>query len=83
MQRNAFVYTETQANMPFDQVPWDGVNENIARQPGFIDKTWLSGLNTNSVGGLYSFASVKDAVAFCTGFFPDLARALGVASCPE
>jgi hypothetical protein len=78
MNRQAFVYTETQANVPFDQVAWADVNPEIARQPGFIDKTWLSGVNTNSVGGLYSFSSIEDAVAFCTGFFPDLARQLGV-----
>lgn len=79
MERKAFVYTETQANVPFDQVPWDTVNAEIAEQSGFIDKTWLSGRNTNSVGGLYSFASVEDAVKFCTGYFPDLTRRLGVA----
>ncbi len=79
MERNAFVYTETQANIPFDQVPWDEVNGEIAEQSGFIDKTWLSGRNTNSVGGLYSFSNIEDALKFCTGYFPDLTRRLGVA----
>lgn len=79
MIRRAFVYTETQANIPFHQVRWNDVNDGVAEQPGFIDKTWLSGHQTNSVGGLYSFDSIDAALSFCTDFFPSLARDLGVA----
>lgn len=79
MTLNAFVYTELQASIPFTDVPWHDLNQAIATEPGFIDKTWLSGLNTQSVGGLYSFASVDDALHYCTHFFPVLARELGVA----
>ena len=75
----AFVYTETQANISFHQVRWSDVNDGIAEQPGFIDKTWLSGRQTNSIGGLYSFDSINAALSFCTEFFPALARDLGVA----
>jgi hypothetical protein len=55
------------------------LNAAIDEQPGFIDKTWFSGLGNNSVGGLYSFASVEDAQLYCTDFFPALAREFGVA----
>lgn len=79
MPANAFVYTELQASVPFTDVPWEKLNAAIAAQPGFIDKTWLSGLGTHSVGGLYSFASVEDALLYCTEFFPALAREFGVA----
>ena len=79
MDRNAFVYTELQASVPFNFVPWDKLNDAIAEESGFIDKTWFSGLNTHSVGGLYSFASVEDALHYCTEFFPALARDFGVA----
>jgi ligand-binding SRPBCC domain-containing protein len=79
MTANAFVYTELQISMPFTDVPWKKLNNAIANQPGFIDKTWFSGLGNNSVGGLYSFASVKDALHYCTDFFPALARDLGIA----
>lgn len=79
MDRNAFVYTELQASVPFNDVPWDKLNDAIAEEPGFIDKTWFSGLNTHSVGGLYSFASVEDALHYCTEFFPALARDFGAA----
>jgi hypothetical protein len=79
MPANAFVYTELQVSVPFTDVPWDKLNTAIAAQPGFIDKTWLSGLGNHSVGGLYGFASVEDALLYCTDFFPALARDFGVA----
>ncbi len=79
MTPNAFVYTELQASVPFADVPWKELNAAIAAQPGFIDKTWFSGVGNHSVGGLYSFASVEDALHYCTDFFPALARDFGVA----
>lgn len=79
MPANAFVYTELQTSVPFADVPWQELNTTIAAQPGFIDKTWLSGLGNHSVGGLYGFASVEDALLYCTDFFPALARDFGVA----
>jgi hypothetical protein len=79
MDRKAFVYTELQTLVPFIDVPWDDLNPAIAAESGFIDKTWFSGLNTHSVGGLYSFASVDDALHYCTHFFPALSRDFGVA----
>ncbi len=79
MTANAFVYTELQTSLPFTDVPWKKLNAAIDEQPGFIDKTWFSGVGNNSVGGLYSFASVADAQLYCTDFFPALARELGVA----
>ena len=79
MRANTFVYTELQASVPFAQVPWQKLNAAIADQPGFVDKTWLSGLGNDSVGGLYGFASVEDALLYCTDFFPALARDFGVA----
>lgn len=79
MSPKAFVYTELQTSTPFTDVPWKDLNAAIDAQPGFIDKTWFSGLGNNSVGGLYSFASVEDALLYCTDFFPALARDFGVA----
>lgn len=62
MTANALVYTELQISLPFTDVPWQNLNAAIAAQPGFVDKTWLSGVGNNSVGGLYSFASVDEAL---------------------
>lgn len=75
----AFVYTEVQISVPFDQVPWKQRNPAISAQPGFIYKTWLSGLGNNSVGGFYAFDSIENAEKYVTGFFPDETRKQGVA----
>lgn len=75
----AFVYTELQISIPFDQVPWQELNHEIKKQPGLINKTWLAGLGNNSVGGIYSFDSIENAQKFVTGYFPKEARKFGVA----
>jgi hypothetical protein len=79
MTVKAFVYTELQNSVPFDQAPWKKLNPILLSQPGFISKTWLSGVGTNSLGGFYSFDSIENAQKFVTGYFPDEVRAFGVA----
>lgn len=79
MSIKAFVYTELQASIPFANVPWQRFNAAIRQQPGFIDKTWLSGVGNQSAGGFYSFDSIENATRFCTEYFPLEARELGVA----
>tara|TARA_B110001454_G_scaffold209562_1_gene223170 strand:+ start:160 stop:798 length:639 start_codon:yes stop_codon:yes gene_type:complete len=75
----AFVYTELQIALPFGDVPWAELNAEIREQPGFVNKTWLSGIGTGSVGGFYEFDSVENAKCFVTGYFPGEARKFGVA----
>ena len=79
MSQKAFVYTELQISAPFDNVPWRKVSDTIAEQPGFLSKTWLSGVGNDSVGGIYSFDSIENAQKFVTGYFPGEARNFGVA----
>lgn len=76
---NAFVYTEVAASVPFDQAPWKKINVEIRKQPGFLNKTWLQGHGTQSLGGLYAFDSIENATKFVTGYFPSEPRAFGVA----
>ncbi|KAI9010763.1 hypothetical protein DFJ74DRAFT_685540 [Hyaloraphidium curvatum] len=64
----AFVYKEVQINVPFEQA-----------QPGILGKTWLAGLGTNTLGGIYAFDSVENAVRFSNEYFPTEARAFNVA----
>lgn len=77
-----FVYTELQFSVPFSEVPWkkinEGINEGIKKQEGFVRKTWLSGLNSNTVGGLYEFDSLEAAQKFAWDYFPNEPRAFGV-----
>ena len=79
MTPSAFIYTELQISVPFSDVPWTAVNERLLRQPGLINKTWLAGVGTNSVGGIYAFDSVENATRFVTDYFPAEARSFGVA----
>lgn len=42
---------------------------------GLRSKTWLSGINTNSVGGFYEFDSLDNARAYAVGVLADFAKA--------
>jgi hypothetical protein len=75
----AFVYTELQISAPFESLPLQPINASIKKQAGFIDKTWLSGVGNNSVGGFYAFDSIENAIRYVTGYFPSEAKGLGVA----
>lgn len=75
----AFVYTELQISIPFAEYSWRDANAAIREQPGFRNKTWLSGINNLSTGGLYEFDSIENAKKFVTGYFPAAARKRGVA----
>jgi hypothetical protein len=70
MSQKAFVYTELQISIPFADAPWREISEAIQGQPGFINKTWLSGVSNNSIGGFYAFDSIENAQKFVTGYFP-------------
>lgn len=75
----AFVYTELQIALPFEQAPWRELNPELLRQPGLNNKTWLSGVANLSLGGFYEFDSIDNAKKFVTGYFPAEARKFGVA----
>ncbi|WP_417685778.1 YdhR family protein [Roseibium sp.] len=79
MTAKAFVYTEVAISVPFDQAPWQAINEKIKEQPGFLNKTWLQGHGNQSVGGFYAFDSIEHARDFVTGYFPTEPRSFGVA----
>lgn len=75
----AFVYTELQIALPFNQVPWRELNPAILKQPGFRNKTWLHGVGNQSVGGFYEFDAIENAKKFVTDYFPGEARKFAVA----
>lgn len=79
MSLKAFVYTELQISLPFADVPWKDISDQISAQPGFETKTWLAGHGNNSVGGLYGFDSIENAQKYALDFFPELSKTLGVA----
>jgi hypothetical protein len=75
----AFVYAEAQLALPFDHAPWRWMTPMVMEQPGFLHLTWLSGVQTQSIGGFYAFDTLQNATEFCTDFFPGLTGPMGVA----
>ena len=75
--KKVFVYTEVQAAVPFEAVPWQTMNPQLLQVEGLVRKTWLSGIGSHSVGGLYEFNSLENAQKFAWEIFPAEARALG------
>ena len=43
MTPKAFVSTELQISVPVENGPWQELNNQIANEPGFLNKTWFSG----------------------------------------
>lgn len=76
--KKVFVYTELQFSIPFDSVPWKEMNPNLLSIDGLVRKTWLSGMNSNSVGGFYEFDSLEKAQHFAWNIFPLEAKNFGV-----
>ena len=75
----AFVYTEVALSVPFDQVPWRAMNPVLKAQPGLLHKTWLSGADNLSPGGIYAFDTIENARSFATDYFPTEAAGLNAA----
>ncbi len=59
-----FVYAEYQVSIPFSKIDWEPINVEMKKFSGLKSKTWLSGLNTNTVGGFYEFDSVENAQSY-------------------
>ena len=81
MDRNpgAFVYTEVQINMPFEKAPWQSRNPVLKQQAGLLSKTWLSGLHTNTLGGIDAFDTIENAKSFAFEAFPKVAEKMNAA----
>ena len=56
-----FIYAEYQVSIPFSEIDWVPINVEMKKFSGLKSKTWLSGVNTNTVGGFYEFDSVENA----------------------
>lgn len=77
MNRKTFLYAEFQVSVPFEKVDWPSANEVMKQIPGLKVKTWLSGVNTHSIGGFYEFDSVDNARAYAEGALADFAKQAG------
>lgn len=70
-----FLYAEFQVSAPFTEEVWGETNTAMHTVPGLRSKTWLSGINTHSVGGFYEFDSVRNARAYAEGMLAEFAKA--------
>jgi hypothetical protein len=70
-----FLYAEFQVSAPFTEDVWREANPAMHTVPGLRNKTWLSGINTHSIGGFYEFDSVQNARAYAEGMLSDFAKA--------
>ena len=71
-----FLYAEFQISAPFDSKVWAEANPAMLTVPGLRNKTWLSGIHTNSVGGFYEFDSIDNARAYAEGMLVGFAKAV-------
>ena len=78
MDRNrVFLYAEYQVSIPFDHVDWRAVNPQMQKFPGLRSKTWLSGVNTGTVGGFYEFDTIDNARRYVDEMLLPFARQVG------
>ncbi|CAL1240393.1 YdhR family protein [Candidatus Methylocalor cossyra] len=75
--KKVFLYAEIQVSIPFENIPWQEIDAAMKKNPGLKSKTWLSGVNTNTVGGFYEFDSLDHAQAYAQGYLAEAARQLG------
>jgi hypothetical protein len=72
-----FLYAEIQVSVPFSKVDWKSINVAVKKELGLQSKTWLSGINTNTIGGFYEFDSLEHAKAYAVGHLAKAAQQLG------
>lgn len=77
MSTRVFLYAEIQVATPFAKIDWPAINESMKKEKGLRSKTWLSGVNTNTVGGFYEFDSAANARAYAVGYLAKAAEQLG------
>lgn len=72
-----FLYAEIQVSIPFAELDWAPINLAMKQEKGLNSKTWLSGINTNTIGGFYEFDSLADAKTYAEGYLARAAKQLG------
>lgn len=72
-----YIYAEYQVAIPFEKVEWEPVDKAMKAFPGLLSKTWLSGLNSHSVGGFYAFDSLENAQKYVDGLLIPFVKQIG------
>jgi len=72
-----YLYAEIQVSIPFSKIDWRTINTAMKKEKGLKSKTWLSGINTHSIGGFYEFDSLENAKSYAVGYLSAAAQQLG------
>lgn len=56
-----FLFVEYQISFPFGDLDLPPIHADMKSYPGMKSKTWLSGMNNNTLGGFYEFDSKENA----------------------
>lgn len=72
-----FMYVEYQISKNFNELDIDTINSAMKKFSGLKSKTWLSGVNTNSLGGFYEFDSKENAQNYIDNFLAPSASTYG------
>ena len=75
--KKVFLYAEIQVAIPFKEIDWASINTAMKKEKGLKSKTWLSGINTNTIGGFYEFDSLENAKAYAEGYLAKAAGQIG------
>ncbi|MDI4656449.1 hypothetical protein [Xanthobacter autotrophicus] len=75
--KKVFLYAEIQVSIPFSEIDWQAINVAMKKNPGLKSKTWLSGINNNTIGGFYEFDSIDNAKSYAVGYLAAAAQQLG------
>lgn len=63
-----FLYVEYQISKDFETLNIEEINHAMKQNEGLISKTWLSGVNTKTLGGFYQFDSCENAQKYIDTF---------------
>ena len=75
----AFVYSEAQVALDPARYDTAAANAALAATTGHLSRTWLSGLNTGTLGAFDAFSSLEAAQKFALETYPAEAASLGAA----
>jgi hypothetical protein len=72
-----YLYAEFQVSIPFKEIDWKPIDVEMKKYAGLISKTWLSGINNQTVGGFYAFDSEENAQKYISGLHLPFGEKIG------
>ncbi len=72
-----FMYVEYQISKDFNTLDIGAINSAMKENLGLVSKTWLSGVNTKTLGGFYEFDSLENAQKYVDNFLVPGVKAYG------